>query len=352
MTSVIKRLAPGFALLVVASGILLATDQQRRSGTGPRVYRVALLQHGSTAVLDDTAAGVVDDLAARGMREGQNLLLERFNPQGDFGTSGTMAQTIVNGPYDLVITLSTPSLQSVAGANKRRHMPHVFGLVVDQFAAGVGLDRAAPAKHPPYLVGERIHLPVDESFRLARQMFPDLKHVGVVWSPAELNSRVFTEEAREACRALDINLIEAATDNSAGVLEAIHSVIGRGAQAIWVGGDNNVMTALDSVIATARKAGIPVFSIQPGKPDRGTLLDAGLDFHECGKLTGLLAAARLEGKDPAAIPIRDVLDRVPRRLIVNRLALKGLKEPWKIPDEIRRQADIVVDENGMRKKGS
>jgi hypothetical protein len=38
-----KRLGLGFALILLASGILLATDRERGPASGPRVWRVALL---------------------------------------------------------------------------------------------------------------------------------------------------------------------------------------------------------------------------------------------------------------------------------------------------------------------
>ena len=47
-----------------------------------------------------------------------------------------------------------------------------------------------------------------------------------------------------------------------------------------------------------------------------------------------LAAAILNGTDPATVPIRDVLQLVPRRLVVNRLALAGLSDNWHIPDDV------------------
>jgi putative ABC transport system substrate-binding protein len=346
-----KRLGLGFALIVLASGILLGTDRERWGSTGAGVKRVAILQHASNAILEDGTAGVLAGLAEKGYRDGDTLRLTTYNAHGDVGTATTIAREILHGPYDLVITVSTPSLQAVAGANKDRQMPHVFGIVADPFSAGVGLDRDDPMHKPPYLAGQGIFLPVDESFRLARQMNPGLKTVGVVWNPSESNSRAFTVKAREACRLRGINLLEATVDNSAGVLEATQAVIGRGAQAIWAGGDISVASAMDTVVGTARKASIPVFSITPGVADRGTLFDIGVDFYECGKLTGALAADILNGTDPASVPIRDVLDLVPRRLIVNRLVLKDLNQAWGLPDDIVRRADVVVDEQGIHKKG-
>ena len=314
------------------------------------LWRIALLQHNSVPPLDDGAEGAVAGLAEHGFREGDNLEITRYNAHGDFGTSNTIAREILNRPFDLVLTMSTPSLQAVAGANKDRQMPHVFGLVADPFSAGVGLDRAHPAKHPPYMVGQAILFPVEESFRLAKEMNPALNTIGVVWNPGESNSQIFTANARVAAKALNLNLLEATVDSSAGVQEATQSLIGRGVQTIWVGGDTSVTSAIDSVIAAARKAGIPVFSINPGKPDRGTLFDAGANFYDTGKLAGALAADVLKGADPASIPIRDVFEVVGRRLIVNRKALAGLKEPWRMPDDVVRRADVVVDDNGIHEQ--
>src|SRR5438046_3070196 len=47
MTSLIKRLGLGIALLVLASAILLATDQNLPSGPAANVRRVAFMQHAS-----------------------------------------------------------------------------------------------------------------------------------------------------------------------------------------------------------------------------------------------------------------------------------------------------------------
>ena len=168
-----------------------------------------------------------------------------------------------------------------------------------------------------------------------------------MWNPGESNSRFFTEQARQAAQELGIDLLEANADNSSAVVEAVNSVISRGAQAIWVGGDNTVLLALDSVISTAKKARIPVFTITPGDPKRGTLFDLGANFHEIGRLTGEMAAQILRGADPASIPIENA---VPEKLVINRLALSGLKDPWQIPQDAVSRADVFVDEAGVHEK--
>ena len=86
-----------------------------------------------------------------------------------------------------------------------------------------------------------------------------------------------------------------------------------------------------------------MFTITPGKPDRGTLFDYGADFYEIGKRTGDLAARILRGADPTQIPI----NLVPVRLVVNTLALSGSKDPWRMPEDVLARANIIVDGTGV-----
>src|SRR5439155_18329156 len=138
--------------------------------------------------------------------------------------------------YDLVITSSTPSLQAVANNNRDGKVRHVFTLVADPFASGVGLDRSQPLKHPRFMVGQGVFPPVENAFRVARRMLPALRRIGVAWNPAESNSLAFVTKAREVAKKMDVDLLEANVDNSAAVTDAITSVLAREAQAIWAGG--------------------------------------------------------------------------------------------------------------------
>jgi putative ABC transport system substrate-binding protein len=344
----IKRLALGLVLIAGAAAVLLATDVRRSGPTA--TPRIGIFQHASIAPLDDSVRGIIDALNAKGYRNGETAVITLYNAQGEAATANAIARVMTDGRFDLVITSSTPSLQAVANANKAGRTMHVFGLVADPYATGVGLDPTNPLGHPRHLVGQGIFFPVSEIFATARQMWPNLKTVGVAWNPAEANSRRYVEDARAMCTKLDIELLEAPVETTAGLREAIDSLISRGAQAVWVGGDITVSNAIETVITTCRQARIPVISQLPGNPQRGTLFDIGFDFYQAGWLCGELAAQILKGTDPATIPIRDAKDLVPRFLLLNRKALRGLKDPWQIPDDLLRTADIVVDEEGVPHK--
>jgi ABC-type uncharacterized transport system substrate-binding protein len=340
-------------LILLASAVLLLTDRERprggagSPGTGPgstvRVRSVALFQHVSQATMEEGVRGVLAGLAESGYQEGRTVRVRRYNAEGDAATSNAIARAIIGGDDELVITLSTPSLQAVAGANRDAKRLHVFGMVSDPVGAGVGISRDDPKKHPPYMVGIGTMQPVAEGFRMARRLAPRLARVGVAWNPSEANSEAGTKVARTVCKELGIELLEANVEGSAAVREAVGALVARGAEAVWVGGDNTVLSSLDAVIGPARSAGVPVFTSVPGCAARGALFDLGADYHRVGESVGRLAGRVLGGESPADMPI---LYEVPPEFWINRLALEAQTGGWSLPPEIDAQVDVVVEKGG------
>jgi len=342
-----RRILPACLLLAGLSALLLLTD---RAGSARQVPAIGVLQHTSSTVLDDAVRGMLDGLAARGYVDGERCTVRRYNAEGDIAQANAIAREIAGGPFDLALTSSTPSLQALATANKSGRVRHVFAAVADPFSAGVGLDRADPLRHPAHLVGYGSLAPVDFTFGLARRINPRLARVGAAHNPSEPNSRRFMELARAACRRRGIELVEVPVENSAGVVEAVRSTLSRGVEAVFVPGDTTVISAIDAVIAAAGRAGVPVFSVNPGPPERGTLFDVGFDFHQVGLAAGRLAADLLDGAEAATIPIRETADVIPPRLTVNLVAPGVDRGRWRVPDEVLAQAAVVVDATGVQER--
>src|SRR5262245_2114123 len=204
MRFVVKRLLLGIVLIVSAAAALLLSDLGRRTTSSREMPHIGLLQHASTMLLDEGTRGTIDGLAKNGFIEGKTIVIDKFNAHGDISVGNSIAKEMVNARYDLLLTMSTLSLQAVANANRHGKTIQVFGLVADPAVAGVGISRNDPLDHPRNLVGYGSFLPVEDAFQIARQMFPALKRVGVAWNPAEANSRAFVEKAREACQKIGI----------------------------------------------------------------------------------------------------------------------------------------------------
>jgi ABC-type uncharacterized transport system substrate-binding protein len=354
MLATIRRLALGLFLIAGASALLLFSDLGSRvnarkdahpSADKPR--KVAILQHASQAVLDESREGVLAGLAERGWLEGKNLVVKRFNAEGDVTIGQAIGREMVNGGNDLLLTISTPSLQAVANANRSTRTPHVFGIVSDPIATGVGI--TSPTEHPAWLTGHGTMQPVKQAFEMARAINPSVKTVGVIYNAGEANAVAQIVLARKVCAEMGITLSEATVDSSAGVGEAAAALVARGLDAMWACGDVTVLTAIDSVISASMKGNIPVFTVIPPHVKRGALFDLGADYREVGRLTGLLAGDVLNGTDPATVPVNNVMPEV---LTINLQTAAQLGERWKIPASIREKARLIVDENGETTKST
>ena len=347
----LRSLGLGFLLIGVAAGILLYSDLDSRRRTtavtsaaaGP--LRVALVQHTSLPALDDGVRGVLEGLRSRGFVDGERLQLRRYNPQGDMPTANAIAKEVTSGNYDLILSVSTASLQTIANANSFATPPrrHVFGITSDPWGAGVGISRENHAEHPPYMTGLGSLPPVAEAFRLAKELKPDLRRVGLVWNSSEANSVAATALGREICRTLGITLVEANAENATSAGEAAASVLSRGIDALWVSPDVTVVTAIDVLLAAAKRARVPVFTSLPGYAEKGALFDLGADYVSIGRVQGELAADVLEGRDPATVPVENMM---PVQLHVNRLAVDGLDARWTMTDAVLKRAHVVFDRTG------
>ena len=169
----------------------------------------------------------------------------------------------------------------------------------------------------------------------------------MVWNPAERNSEICTLKAREACRTLGMQLLEATVDQSKDVREAAESLVAHGVQAFWTGTDVTVLNATAALCDTAMKARIPVFSNTSGHVHEGTLFDLGANYLEVGHRIGGLAASILDGQDPATVVIGNFM---PERVMLNKQVLKKMRDPWRFPDDLIARAALIIGEDGHVEK--
>ncbi|HXY37907.1 MAG TPA: ABC transporter substrate-binding protein [Planctomycetaceae bacterium] len=335
----------GTLLILGAAAVLLFSDprwhREQRSSDAPK--KVAVFNYVTVPTLEDGEAGAVAGLKEAGFVEGENLTLSRYNAEGDRSTAIMISKEIVGGDFDLILTLSTPVLQSLAAANLDTRRTHVFTLSTDPWGAGVGISRENHLEHPPYMTGEGSIPPIGRLFEMAREANPGLKKVGVVWNPAESNSEAAVKLARAICKKLKIELVEMNVDSSSGVQDATRALIARQVEAIWTGGDATVAAAHDTLISTAANGGVPVFSSLVSNVKGGALFSLGPDYYEVGHAGGLLAGRVLKGADPATIPVDNF---APQVLALNLVTQEKYQAKWHFGADWAKRARLVVDQSG------
>lgn len=322
----LKGIIRAIGALVLTATILLLLDLSNRTAVKRSdLPTIAIFKIASRLILDQTEDGVLKALNDRGFIDGESCVIQRYCAEGDMGTANTIAQTIVNNQFSMVITISTPALQVMANANRSGKIMHIFCAVTDPYIAGVGIRGSGPDEHPAHLVGIGTFQPVEEAFDTARKMNPKLKKVGTVWCTSEVCSEACVRLARKKCAELGIELLEMSVENSTQILETANSLTARGVEALWLGGDNVVEAGIGQLITAAEKAEIPLFTNNPYNVYGNALFGIGANYFDVGSTAGQLAADVLQGKPTSEIRVDNV---VPNYLKINPGALDNMKTKW------------------------
>ncbi len=345
MFTVIKKLATILILLALASGIILGVDQWQRKKKASAVHRlpvVGFVQNNSMPVVDQAIDGLIAGLENAGYIQDVHYVFEPKNALGDSGTLQQIASGLAKGDSDVVITFTTPAVQTFAAANKQTQKKHVFALVTDPWAVGIGLTKE-PASQPSYMTGVGTMQPVKGMFDLARRLNPNFKKVGLVWNTAELNSEINTKIGRKVGQEMGFELVEANAMGTSEVGTAVEAVLTRGVDFVWISGDTTAIAGAEVIVGACRKAGVPVISNIPGLEGKGVFACVGANYNTVGRRAGELTAAVLQGQSPGSIPVEAF---VPETLTFNVKGSEKLRDRWTVPQELKEKAAVFISEEG------
>jgi len=258
---------------------------------------VAITQIVEHPALDAAHQGVVDELAERGYREGENLRLMHESAQGNSAIASQIARKFVGESPDVIVAIATPSAQTVAAA--AREIPVVFSAVTDPVAAKLVKSWEAPGAN---ITGVSDMLPIEKHLDMLQRVMPDAKRIGTVYNPGEANAAALVELLEERLSARGLELVKGAATKTSEVLGAARSLVGK-ADAIYLTTDNTVISAAEAVISVSERAKIPVFAADTATVERGAVAALGFNYYNHGRQTGAMVARVLEGASTADMPV-------------------------------------------------
>lgn len=261
---------------------------------GEPLLRIGISQIVEHPALDSTRSGFVDYLAEQGYVQGKQVELDYKNAQNNRAVSGQIARKFVGDKADLILAISTPSAQDVAGATKE--IPILFSAVTDPVAAGLVKSLIAPGGN---LSGTADKSPVSLQIDLIREVLPKLKRIGTIYNSGEVNSVASVAEIKSEAAKRGIEVVEAPAISSATVKMAAESLVGK-VDAIHVPTDNTVVLALESVVKTCQDNQIPLFAADVDSVARGAIAALAVDYYKLGRQTGAMAVKILREKQSVA----------------------------------------------------
>ena len=139
-------------------------------------------EHGS---LDNCREGFLEGLKEAGFEEGKNLTVEYQNSQADTGSAATIADSFVNKQVDLICAIATPSAMSAYNSAMDADIPVIYTAVSDPVGAGLVNEDGTNVGN---ITGTSDKLPVTEQMELIRELMPDAKKIGILYTTSEANS--------------------------------------------------------------------------------------------------------------------------------------------------------------------
>lgn len=254
----------------------------------------AIVEH---PALDAVRKGVIEELEAEGFSEGKNLTINFQSAQGNTATAGQIAKQFVADTPDVIVAIATPSAQSVVAATT--DIPVVFSAVTDPVEAKLVNSLTGSGTN---VTGTSDALPYAPQIDMMSQIIPNLKNVGYVYSPGEVNSTVVLANLKQELTPLGINIIEAPAQKSTDIAMAARGLAGK-VDMIYTSTDNNVVSAYESLYQAATESQIPLIASDTDSVARGATAALGVNYHDLGIETGKIVARILKGEKAGDIPV-------------------------------------------------
>lgn len=286
-------------LLTAAMATAMAAECGKSSDSGSdkkESYTIGIEQFAEHGSLDNCREGFLKGLEDEGIKEGDNLTVKYKNAAADMGTAKQISDSLVSDKVDLVCAIATPSAQSAYNAAMKADIPVIYTAVTDPVAAELADKDGKPVGE---VTGTSDKLPVEEQLKMIREMLPDAKKIGIMYTTSEANSVSAIEEYKSLVKKYDFELVEKGITTTADVSLAADDLLSK-VDCITNLTDNTVVASLPTILDKANEKKIPVFGSEIEQVKIGCLAAEGIDYIALGKQTGKMAAKVLKGEAKAS----------------------------------------------------
>lgn len=294
MRTMKKVLAAGLTAVMAMS--LMVGCGSKKDDSASKTYNLGIIQFAEHGSLDNCRKGFLKGLESEGIKEGKNLKITYKNSQADTATDNQIASNYASKKLDMICAIATPSAQSAYNAAMKADIPVIYTAVTDPVAAELADKDGKPVGE---VTGTSDKLPVEEQLKMIREMLPDAKKIGIMYTTSEANSVSAIEEYKSLVKKYDFELVEKGITTTADVSLAADDLLSK-VDCITNLTDNTVVASLPTILDKANEKKIPVFGSEIEQVKIGCLAAEGIDYIALGKQTGKMAAKVLKGEAKAS----------------------------------------------------
>ena len=252
----------------------------------------AIVEHPS---LDQIRDGVKDELTDSGYKLNENLTVQYKSAQGSSATAAQIARQFIAAKPDVIVAIATPSAQASAAATKQ--IPVVFAGITDPVAAKLIKNWQPTGTN---ITGVSDYQEIVPQIDFMKKIVPNVKSVGYIYSPSEINSTVVLKNLQIHLSKQNISLVAVPAQRTADISTAAITLKGK-VDLIYTTTDNNVVSAYESLVKFANENKIPLLASFPDAIERGAVAAYGMSYYDVGRQSGKLVVRILKGEKPGNI---------------------------------------------------
>ncbi|MCI9137184.1 MAG: ABC transporter substrate-binding protein [Lachnospiraceae bacterium] len=294
-----KRTITILTVLTMAAASFTGCGKEETKETGAdrndASYTIGISQFAEHGSLDNCREGFLKGLEEEGIVEGKNLKIIYDNAQTDTGTASTIAEGFVSQKVDLVCAIATPCAMSAYNACMETDIPVVYTAVSDPAEAGLADKDGNSVGN---ITGSSDVLPVKAQLEMIRKILPEAEKIGIIYTTSEANSISTIASYKELAGVYGFEIVDSGITAPSEVEMAAADLVQK-VDCITNLTDNTVVDALQTVLAIADEAGIPVFGSEIEQVKAGCVASMGIEYVELGRQTGVMAAKILKGEAKA-----------------------------------------------------
>lgn len=329
-----KRIFLLAAVGLVLGGCRRAESPPIPAPDGKPLYSIGIFQYTDSPTLNEVRAGLLRALDEAGLKDGVNVRIVIRLAKGDIAEVYRIAKDFAAAGHDLVIPLSTQCLQ--AALIEMPTTPLIFSSVANPYALGAG---RTPTDHLNNVTGVVSTGPVRQMISFIREVLPQARRLGTLYTPSERNSDYYHELAIEAAAAVDFELESVSIKNASEIPMAVQRLLNKKVDALFPISDNTINASFDVVGRAAEERGIPLFGAFVLSTGLGACAAMGFNFSDMGYKTGQIVLRIKGGESPGRVPFQS-MESV--KLFINLKAAE--RQGVLFAPSILKKADQVISE--------
>lgn len=277
-----------FKLLLVMICLLTPSVGVARSDANKLI--ITINQFVNHIALDSAHLGLKTALSDKGYLP-EKIELIYGNAQGNISNSAMISKYHTSLHPHIMIAIATPALQTNLKAQETISNDTITAFLAVTDLSGMNLNKQK------YVIGVTDSPPIKELFIITKMLFNDLKTVGILYNAGEINSVKIVSDLQKIAADSNFAIKPIAVSNSSDIKGAMAKLQGA-VDLVYLPQDNTIISALDSVIAHAKKQDIPLIANDPTLVEKGVLLGLGTNYYNSGQQLGNMISDILAGKEP------------------------------------------------------